>query len=194
MMTLALERELRLITANSKKILLHFAPEIGLQRWIRKHYPFLTYLSADLGSSEVDMNLDVQAMDLPDRSIDIVLLSHVLEHVKNDASALREIHRVLAPDGMLFVQVPISGKRATQEENLDTPEGRLACYGKTDHVRLYSNDIQARLAKAGFEVTVYRASDDPFKKDFDFMALDIPADSTMLYENESSTFVCRKSR
>lgn len=192
LMALVLEQELQRVPASTKKTLLHFAPEIGLQRWIKAHFPRLIYLSADLCSTEVDMNLDVQSMDLPDGAIDIVLLSHVLEHVEDDARALREMHRVLTPGGMLFVQVPISGEAVTQEEKLDTPEKRLMRYGKTDHVRLYGEDIRVRLGDAGFEIAVYRATDDRFRKDFDYMALDIPADSTMLYANESSTFVCRK--
>jgi SAM-dependent methyltransferase len=194
MMARVLERELARNAANSGITLLHFAPEFGLQGWIRERFPSLNYVSADLGSPDVDRNLDVQALDLPDRGVDIVVLSHVLEHVEDDALALRELYRVLVPEGLLFVQVPIGRGRATQEEKLDTPEQRLARYGKSDHVRLYGDDIRMRLERAGFEVRVYRARDDAFIKDFDFMALDIPPESTMPYENESTTFVCHKSR
>lgn len=190
MMALVLEHELD--TFDSGQSLLHFAPEIGLQRWIKRHMSRAKYLSTDLDSPEVDINMDVQRMNLPNASIDVVLLSHVLEHIEDDMQALREIHRVLVPGGKLFLQVPLSGMAVTQEEKLATANERLVSYGKTDHVRLYGDDINARLANAGFEVTAYRSSDEIFREKWSYMALDILPTSTMLYDNESSTFVCRK--
>jgi len=191
MMALVLEREMDAL-GLTPKTLLHFAPEIGLQRWIKRRVPVAAYLSADLDSSEVDINVDIQRMDLPNAAVHAVLLSHVLEHIDDDVRALREIYRVLAPGGRLFLQVPLSGHAATREEKLATAKERLAIYGKTDHVRLYGDDMQARLANAGFDVTVYRARDAHFRDKLDYMALDIPPTSTMLYDSESSTFVCRK--
>jgi SAM-dependent methyltransferase len=141
---------------------------------------FWTYMSADLRSSEVDINLDIQHINLPDNRIDKL--------------AIQEIHRILAPGGELFVQVPLSGEKFTQDERIDTPEMRLARYGKTDHVRLYGEDILERLSSAGFTVSMYRANDDLFRNEFDYMALDIPSGSTMLYASESSTYVCRKKQ
>jgi SAM-dependent methyltransferase len=173
--------------------LLHFAPELGLQAWIKRQLPAgARYVSADLNSREVDLNLDIQRVDLPSNSIDAILLSHVLEHVDDDAAALREMRRVLVPGGKLFVQVPLGGKAATEEEKLHTPELRRERYGKTDHVRLYGNDIEVRFLSAGFEVAAYRPDDERFRNDFDRMALDIPPTSTMPYQSESMTFVCRK--
>lgn len=191
-MAIVLTRELNIIPPTSKKILLHFAPELGLQRWLKERMYFLTYMSADICRREVDINLDVQHINLPDNAIDIVLLSHVLEHVADDILAIQEIYRILAPGGKLFVQVPLSGERATQEDSIDTPEMRLARYGKTDHVRLYGEDIGERLSNAGFRITIYRANDSSSQNDFDYMGLDIPSDSTMLYASESSTYVCQK--
>jgi SAM-dependent methyltransferase len=173
--------------------LLHFAPELGLQEWIKERMPAgATYRSADLNSREVDLNLDIQRMNLPSNSVDVIVLSHVLEHVDDDAMALREMHRVLVPGGKLFVQVPLGGKEVTDEEKLDAPDLRRTRYGKTDHVRLYGNDIEARFLSAGFEVAGYRPDDVQFRENFDHMALDIPPTSTMPYQSESNTFVCRK--
>jgi len=43
---------------------------------------------------------------LADASVDIVIADSILEHVENFAELMREIHRVLKPDGELRVKVP----------------------------------------------------------------------------------------
>lgn len=53
------------------------------------------------------MKLDLQAIDLPDAALDVVLTAHVLEHVPDTDRALAELHRVVAPGGWVFLQVPV---------------------------------------------------------------------------------------
>lgn len=43
---------------------------------------------------------------LADRSVDFVLCTEVLEHIRDDHKALKELARVLAPGGWLLVSVP----------------------------------------------------------------------------------------
>ena len=43
---------------------------------------------------------------MPDASVDAALLNEVLEHVPNEAAALRELFRVLCPGGKLIVFSP----------------------------------------------------------------------------------------
>jgi SAM-dependent methyltransferase len=45
----------------------------------------------------------VTQLDLPDNSVDGVLCHQLIHHVANQAGALRELHRVLAPGGFLFL-------------------------------------------------------------------------------------------
>lgn len=61
----------------------------------------------DLGSHIADIHLDLQAIDLPDQSLDVVLTPHVLEHVPHTQQALTELHRVMAPGGRVYLQVPL---------------------------------------------------------------------------------------
>jgi len=192
MMAKVIESELARDNSMVGKKWLHFAPEVGFQTWLKRHLPRIDYRSADLFSPDVDLCLDLQDIALPNDSIDAVILSHVLEHVDNDARALRELNRIVVPGGRLFVQVPLSGAQETIEDKLDTSAARLARYGKTDHVRLYGGDLQDRLVAAGFQVTVHDARNEPYRAQFAKMALDLPDDSRMLYNNESTTFVCRK--
>lgn len=53
------------------------------------------------------LHLDLQQIDLPDASLDVVLTAHVLEHVPDTARALSELHRVIAPGGVAYVMVPL---------------------------------------------------------------------------------------
>jgi SAM-dependent methyltransferase len=49
---------------------------------------------------------DIRALPLPDRSVDLVLATDVVEHVNEDGAALAEIHRVLRPGGIALITVP----------------------------------------------------------------------------------------
>lgn len=53
------------------------------------------------------VKLDLQDMDLPDASVDVVLTPHVLEHVPDTDRALAELFRVLRPGGDVFLQIPL---------------------------------------------------------------------------------------
>jgi SAM-dependent methyltransferase len=53
------------------------------------------------------LRIDLQDIDLPDSSLDVLLTPHVLEHVADTHGALAEIHRVLAPGGTMYLQVPV---------------------------------------------------------------------------------------
>ena len=44
-----------------------------------------------------------EQLPFADRSFDLVYISHVLHHARDVAASLREIHRVLAPGGVLFL-------------------------------------------------------------------------------------------
>lgn len=61
----------------------------------------------DLSAHAGDIRIDLQAIDLPDASLDVVLTPHVLEHVPDTARALGELHRVIAAGGRMYLQVPL---------------------------------------------------------------------------------------
>ena len=49
---------------------------------------------------------DIHAIPLPDASVDGIICSSVLEHVRDPIRAVQEIHRILRGGGKIFVYVP----------------------------------------------------------------------------------------
>jgi len=52
-------------------------------------------------------DIDVEKLPFEDETFDVVVASHVMEHLKNREFALREMYRVLKNNGLLIVGTPI---------------------------------------------------------------------------------------
>ena len=132
---------------------LHFAPEPRLARRLTRA-PNVEYLSADLHSPPAMRRIDVTDIPFPDGAFDVILCCHVLEHVRDDRRAMRELRRVLAPGGWAVLQTPVESRRETSLEDPGSsgPEERRRLFGQADHVRVYGRDFFERLAEAGFAV------------------------------------------
>ena len=131
--------------------LLHFAPE-PLFDPVFKRLPGLERVTADL-YAPADLRLDITKMDLPDGSFDLILCSHVLEHVPDDRAAMAELRRVLADGGLALVLTPYRDDRPTYEDpSITSPLDRMVAFGQQDHVRIYGTDLADRLREAGLEV------------------------------------------
>ena len=154
-------RQLALLLQNAPSILdgkkvLHFAPEPCIAALLKKSD--IKYTSADLVRVDVDLNLDIENIAQNDEEYDIIVCSHVLEHV-NDRRALLELRRILKPDGTIIIMVPIiEGCEISYEDDLiiDSKD-RLVHFGQEDHVRVYGADFIQRLTGAGFQVRVHTA-------------------------------------
>jgi SAM-dependent methyltransferase len=135
--------------------LLEFAPGEALHKKL-KTYPFIAYRSADLSRKTVDERVDLTDMvAYSDRSVDIILCSHILEHIPEDRKAMREIARVLKPNGFAVIMVPlVVGLDETHEDpSLNTEALRWKYFGMGDHVRQYGKrDLIERLEVAGLTV------------------------------------------
>lgn len=142
---------------------LHIAPEHGLSFMLARR-PGVRYVAGDIDPSNYfyikDMaTVDLTALSFDDASFDFVICSHVLEHIPDDAAAIREIRRVLRPDGRALLQVPIALKLAHTDEDssVTDPAQREARFCQWDHVRLYGTDFGDRLEAQGLSVERYRA-------------------------------------
>ena len=135
--------------------LLHFAPEWCLRRRLES-IAGLRYVTADLDGPGVDLQLDLTQLALPDGAFDLVICSHVLEHVADDTTAMTELRRITASGGGCLVMVPIAldRERTYEDPAIAAPQDREREFLQRDHVRLYAPDIADRLRGAGFGVEV----------------------------------------
>jgi methyltransferase family protein len=134
---------------------LHIAPERPIRGLLEKSQPS-EYLTADLKDPAVDLNFDLTAIPLPDRSFDVVMCNHVMEHVPDDRAALREIARVLADSGWALLMTPIVVDVTVEDPSITDPGDRLRAFGQRDHVRRYGWDYVERLREAGLSPEVIR--------------------------------------
>lgn len=113
------------------------------------------YLRLDLVTdSRPSVAADITALPFADRSIDFMICYHVLEHVPDDATAMRELARTLRPIGVALIQVPMRASGPTVEDPMTPPEERARRFGREDHVRRYGDDFSIRLAEAGILPTL----------------------------------------
>lgn len=134
---------------------LHFSPEYFLAPFFAEA---ALYITADLSSPEAGLRTDITRIALADGAVDVVMCNHVLEHIPDDAAAIAEFHRILAPGGTALITVPLDGGLAHTYEDatVTTPEGRTRHFGQFDHVRIYGRDIAERLARPGFRVESFK--------------------------------------
>ena len=152
---LYLKNKTNLLSSNLK--VLHIAPEYLLKKSISA-LSNISYLSADLQPHEAMVQMDITDIQYEDNAFDMILCSHVLEHVPNDAKAMRELCRVLKPGGWAILHVPLDPKLdKTLEGSSDLSLAeRERLFGHHDHVRMYGRDYKDKLEQAGFTVKVDR--------------------------------------
>jgi predicted SAM-dependent methyltransferase len=151
----------------------------------RKSYK--NHISIDLDSPVAMFNMDLTDLTFKDNKFDLIICYHVLEHIKNDTSAMEEIYRVLKPNGTAILQVPFSGKNGHTFEldnyNYTDRNMNIKLYGHPGHVRRYGEkDYLAKLKSIGFNVQL-----DNYVKSFP----DADIAKYGLYKNEI-LYVCRK--
>ena len=145
------------IISGQAQHFLHIAPEPALARQFMK-MSSLTYLSADLFDKNAMVQMDICNIQYPDASFDIIYCSHVLEHVPDDRKALSEFRRVLKPDGVAIILVPITAAETFEDPSITDPSERERVFGQHDHVRVYGPDFAERLTDAGFDVEIVESA------------------------------------
>lgn len=138
------------------KTVLHFAPEPSVANILRQSAG--KYISADLNPDHADLCLNIEEIDLPDNSVDVAIVSHVLEHV-DDRKALAELYRIIKPGGFVAVMVPIveGWSKSYENPSIVSHKDRIRHFGQWDHVRFYGHDLRDRIMSAGFRLEEFTA-------------------------------------
>ena len=141
--------------------------------FVEKVLKGIVYISVDLTGSHTMFKMDLTKLIFKDCTFDLVVCSHVLEHIEDDLTAISEIHRVLKKDGTALIQVPIG--------YYEDPLGKCTIeFGERRfyaHVRSYGWDVNERLMKAGFKVNIIHFTD---------------YDSSILGIEREAIFECKK--
>jgi len=169
---------------------LHFAPEKILSKLFQS-YGNIDYLSVDINPRKAMRKEDITNLSFGDDSFDIVICLHVLEHIKDDIKAMREMHRVLKPSGFAVLQVPLSDNDKTFEDfSVTNPAEKERVFGHFDHVRIYGLDYKNRLKKAGFKVRLDKFAESLDKRDVRKFVL-MPQNGSHL-KTEGHIYYCKK--
>lgn len=136
---------------SNKMKLIHFSPENCLKN-VFERQKNIEYVTADLEREDVDFKADMTKLPFKSDTYDAIICIHVLEHIEDDKTALKELLRILRPGGWALIQVPMKTGKTFEDPSITTPEARLKSFGQADHVRLYGEDFGEILFKSGFRV------------------------------------------
>jgi SAM-dependent methyltransferase len=143
---------------GKQKSMLHIAPEHCFSSKFSDSIGD-GYLTADIDGTRSMVQMDITNIQYPDNSFDVIYCSHVLEHVPDDRTAIRECFRILKLGGWAILLVPVSGDKTFQDLSITDPAERVRLFGQDDHVRQYGADFVDLLKEAGFMVKETVASD-----------------------------------
>lgn len=124
---------------------LHLAPERALSKYLQAAVGPEHYDAIDIDPSRYPwlnvrrVDLVTDAEKLPTEAYDLVLHSHVIEHIPcNITAVLYHLHRSLTNDGLHLFAMPIDGGRRYSETLAPLErEQALSEYGHPEHVRRF---------------------------------------------------------
>ena len=134
--------------------LLHFAPEPFFFKMFERAAN-IDYVPVDMMMPSASIHVDIRSLPFPDKAFDAIICNHVLEHVVDDTTAIKELSRVLRPNGWAVVLVPIDYQRSEtfEDPSVTDPLERLRLFGQSDHVRIYGRDYVDRLRSGDWSIS-----------------------------------------
>ncbi len=127
----------------------------------KQYFPHCRYFGVDVTNyrnSEEDYNLmekfyqkdltKLEFDDIPNDFFDVIMMSHVMEHLHNGDEVLKKMLPKLKPGGCIYIEYP--GIKSTR---LPSMRDTLNFYDDQTHVRIYSiGEITGILETAGLSV------------------------------------------
>jgi SAM-dependent methyltransferase len=114
--------------------------------------------AAELGREFFGLNIHqghLEALSFPSASFDVITVIDVVEHIGDPLGLLREINRLLKPDGLVFVKTPNAHYNLFKHYLLRRllKLDRLEIFDAKEHVVHYTRDtLRAVLRQAGLQV------------------------------------------
>jgi SAM-dependent methyltransferase len=143
---------------------LHNAPEASVAKGLHLfNNTRIDYVGFDFAVGPLPYNdgfnefkMDVCNLSFPDNYFDMIITSHVLEHVPDLQRCTKELYRVMRPGAVGFIAIPFVENLKTTREKVPgkeyTEEELQTEFGQKDHVRLIGNDFVDLLKRIGFYV------------------------------------------
>jgi ubiquinone/menaquinone biosynthesis C-methylase UbiE len=121
------------------------APENAIRKMLEKHQAKV--ISVDLNRGRLPghgaVMADLHCLPFPNGCFSMIISLHVLTFVHDDQQCMRELHRVLAPNGYAILQEPLSDRKVTREFIEPRPD-------RDGQMREYGHDYFDRLRAIGF--------------------------------------------
>ncbi len=149
------EREVTIVDVGCDTgIIKRFIPPVKHSRWIGLDIITTRKGLEAAGYDEIHQCDFNEGLPLAENSADIVICSHVLEHLPRPEFTIGELARILKPGGMLLVGVPIaprliaSWREKQMQKQLQTGRRKMG-----QHIQMFSIKRLRRLAEnAGLKV------------------------------------------
>lgn len=141
---------------KNKKIL-HVGPSKNEVMFVKANLNPTIYHTVDFISNKLINTIqDITKDGLQENYYDLVIIWHVLEHIKEDHIAISNLYSSLNEDGILIASVPIypEGNLHTIEDNNVAKKDYDELYGHYDHCRACGYDYKNRFIKAGFKEVI----------------------------------------
>ena len=141
---------------KNKKIL-HVGPSKNEVMFVKENLNPIVYHTVDFISNKLINTIqDITKDGLQANYYDLVIIWHVLEHIKEDHLAISNLYSSLNKDGILIASVPIypEGNLQTIEDNNVPKKDYDQLYGHYDHCRACGYDYKNRFIKAGFKEVI----------------------------------------
>ncbi len=140
---------------NNDDVMLHFSPEKCITQKLKKLYEEKYHTTDYDTKTNTKFHFDITNIAAKEATYTYMICYHVLEHIENDMQAMKELYRILKPQGKIVIQTPFKEGAIYENAEVKTKQDRLKHFGQDDHVRIYSVDgLKKRLESVGFNVAL----------------------------------------